>query len=291
MKKTIVLLFVCILMTGFSGCINIVANSNTASGFNIGQTIKGNGILKEKEIGKLDFTAIDAHGSIDVILSSSSDAPVTVSGDENLIDYVEVSVISGTLTVRNREGFSYSTKLGLKVIAPNNGKIEKIAVSGSSDLIAESALTGEKIYVTCKGSSDFKGDISTRKCELNMSGSSDYKGNLKVEDAKLVFSGSSDFIGALEAKYADISGSGSSDFKITGFAETCRIAMSGSSDFKGYDFTALKVDCFASGSSDIKITCSEEISVKAKGSSDVYYRGKAQVVSKSLSGSSDLYNK
>jgi hypothetical protein len=266
-------------------------NGNEGLNFRIGKTIAGNGIIKEKEIGKLDFTAIDSRGSVDITVSSSSNAPVIISGDENLIDIVEVSVINGTLTVRNKEGVSYSTKHGLKVIVPNNGKIEKIAVSGSSDLITESALTGEKLYVTCKGSSDFKGDINTRKCELNMSGSSDYKGNLKVEDAKLVFSGSSDFIGSLDAKYADISCSGSSDCKITGFAEECKISMSGSSDFKGYDFTALKADCHTSGSSDIQITCNEEISVKAKGSSDVYYRGKAEVVSKSLSGSSDLYNK
>jgi hypothetical protein len=67
--------------------------------------------------------------------------------------------------------------------------------------------------------------------------------------------------------------------------------MSGSSDFKGYDFIAKKCKSSASGSSDIRITCTEELSVNASGSSDVYYRGNAKVTSKHLSGSSDLYNK
>jgi hypothetical protein len=291
MKKVITLsLFACSLMFAFSNCINVTVG-NGSSSFGIGKTIVGNGVIKEKEIGKLDYTGIESKGSIDVIISRSSDLPVKISGDENLIDYVEVSVINGVLTVQTKDIVNYSTKHGLKVIVPNNGKIKKISVSGSSDLIAESVLTGEELHVTCRGSSDFKGDINVKKCELNMSGSSDFKGNLKVESTSLKFNGSSDFTGSIEAKYVDINCAGSSDCKITGSADDCKISMSGSSDFKGYDFTALKADCHASGSSDIKITCNGEISVRANGSSDIYYRGNAKVISKLLSGSSDLYNK
>ncbi|MDR3266984.1 MAG: DUF2807 domain-containing protein [Tannerella sp.] len=268
-QKIINVLLVYSFATMLTNCLNV---SVSANGSSEGKTIVGNGIIKEKEIGKLDFTGIDSRGSIDVIISSSSNVPVKVSGDENLIDYVNVSVVKGILTLRNKEGVSYSTKHGLKVTVPNNGKIKNILISGSSDLLAESTLTGEEFFVTCKGSSDFKGDINTQKCELNMSGSSD-------------------FIGNIEAKHVDINCSGSSDCKITGFAGDCKISMTGSSDFKGYGFTALKADCRASGSSDIQITCNEEISVNASGSSDVYYRGNAKVINKSLSGSSDLYNR
>jgi hypothetical protein len=270
-----------------AGCINVYVSGSGDWG---NKTIVGNGILREMEIGKPDFTGIDSQGSIDIIVGEPG-TPVKISGDENLIDYIEANVVNGILTVRHKEGVNCSTKHGLKVIAPNNGKIRNISLSGSSNLMSESALTGEELTVACRGSSDFSGDINTLKCELTFNGSSDFKGNLKAENARLTFSGSSDFNGSLEAGQAEIYCSGSSDCKITGFADACKISMLGSSDFKGYGFTALKADCRASGSSDIQITCREEISVNASGSSDIYYRGNARVVSKSLSGSSELYNK
>jgi hypothetical protein len=259
-------------MPAFSGCTINVTSENGRLSFKTGKAIVGNGVIKEKEIGKLDFTNIDSRGSVDITISSSHDTPIKVLGDENLIDYVEVRVINGTLTVRIKEGLNYMTKHGLKVIAPNNGKIKNISLSGASDLIAECALTGGEIAITCRGSSDFNGDLSAAKCKLNMSGSSD-------------------FIGSIKATSVSINCSGSSDCKITGYADDCKISMSGSSDFKGYGFTAMRADCNASGSSDIRITCNEEIKVNAGGSSDVYYRGNAKVTGRRLSGSSDLYNK
>jgi hypothetical protein len=235
-------------------------------------TIVGNGIIKEKEIRRFDFDAIDTRNAIDVVISKLEDIPVKVTGDENLIDYVEVTVVNGVLKVRQKEGINYSSKTGLKVIIPNNGKIKSIMASGSADIIAESVLTGENLSVTCSGSSDFKG-------------------NIKVQDATLKFNGSSDFKGSLEANNAEINCSGSSDCHISGFAENCKISMSGSSDFKGVDFKTNKAVCNSAGSSDIHITCNEELEAKASGSSDIYYYGNAKLVNKSTSGASKIHKK
>ena len=287
MKKGITLLLVCGWLAAFTSCINATVGNGAVS-FGMGKTIVGNGIFKEKEIGKLDFAEIESRGSIDVFISASSDMPVKVSGDENLIDYVEVKVENGVLKVQSKDGFNWTTKNPLKVIVPNNGKIRRIAASGSSDVTVESGLTANDFALNCKGSSDFKGDITAVNCDLNMSGSSDFKGNLKAEKLKLTFSGSSDYKGNIEATEVNIDCSGSSDCLASGFAEVAKISMSGSSDFKGYDFTAKRADCLASGSSDIQITCTDELSVRAGGSSDVYYKGDAKVVSVSTSGSSEL---
>jgi hypothetical protein len=288
-RKILNLLLVCSMAAVFAGCIHIHVSSSWESSTGV-----GNGAVREKEIGKLDFTGIDSQGGTDIVISDSGNgrgASVKVSGDGNLIDYVDVSVIDGILTVRNKEGINWSTRHGLKVIVPNNGKIQTILLSGSSDLTCESVLTGGELAVACRGNCDFSGGIDVRKCELTFSGSSDFKGSLKAESAGLTFRGSSDFSGSVEAGRVEIDCSGSSDCKITGFAEECRISVQGSSDFKGYGFTALKADCYASGSSEIQIACREEISANASGASDICYRGDARVISKSLSGSSNLYNK
>jgi hypothetical protein len=238
-----------------------------------GKRITGNGILKEKEWGKMDFNALDARGSIDVYISESSDMPVTVvSGDENLIDYVEIYEKDNVLNVHFKKGYRYFTKKDLKVIIPNNGKINKIHSSGSSNVHIKGCLVSDNLSITSRGSSDIKGNIKADYIELNCSGSSDFKGN--VEAIKLT-----------------VKCSGSSDCIINGNADVCDLSMNGSSDFKGYDFIVKKCNSSLSGTSDIQITCTEELSVKASGSSNVYYRGNAKVVSKYLSGLSDLHNK
>jgi hypothetical protein len=231
--------------------------------------LRGNGVFAEKERSVMEFNAVDTRGSIDVIVSDEENAPVIVSGDSNLIDDIETTVINGVLTIQFKHKAGYSTRLGLKVTVPNTGRINRISASGASNVTAQGSLYTDNMTISCSGSSDFKGSIHATTCEFNFKGSSNFKGSIEAESCK-------------------INCSGSSDCHINGKSNSCNIILSGSSNLKGYDFVVNKLDCNASGSSDIQITCNEELSVRASGSSHVYYRGNAQVISKHLSGSSSL---
>ena len=288
MRKTaLISVMICSIILNITACISVNSNDNS-----FGKKIKGNGIRKEQDRGKMEFTAIDTRGSIDVIISNTTDAPIKVSGDENLIEYVEAYVKDGVLNIHfNKEYNSFSTRIGLKVTVPNNGRINNIKASGSSDVTTEGTVVADNMSITCKGSSDFKGNIKAGKCEINCSGSSDFKGNVEAESCEIDCAGSSDFKGSIKATTCSIRCAGSSDCNISGNADVCEIKMSGSSDFNGYDFIVNKLTCSASGSSNIKVTCNEELSASARGSSDVYYRGSAKVISKDTSGSSDIINR
>lgn len=267
MKKTMFIsVMICVIAFSASGCVNMNFSSSK------GKRIIGNGVLKEQLRGQMDFNALDAGGSINVYISESSDMPVTISGDENLIDYVETYVKEDVLYVHFKEGYNYSSKKGLKVTIPNNGKIKRIHSSGVSDVHITGCLAADNMSITTSGSSDVKGNVKAGNVEVSCSGNSDFKG--KVEAVRLT-----------------VRCSGNSDCVISGSAEACDVSMSGSSDFKGYDFITKKCNASASGASDIRITCTEELSVKASGASDVYYRGNAKVVSKEVSGASNLRKK
>jgi hypothetical protein len=247
----------------FSSCLHVnVHNGNW-------EKIVGNGILKEQERDKMDFNALNTRGSINVCISESSDMPITVSGDENLIDYIETYVKDDVLHVHFKSGYGYSSKKNLKVTIPNNGKLKNIHASGSSDVHIKGCLIADDISITIRGSSDIKGDIKADKINIDCSGSSDYKG--RIEAVKFV-----------------ANCSGSSDCTVSGSADVCNLSLTGSSDFKGYDLIVKKCNSSTSGSSDIQITCTEELIVTASGSSDVYYRGDAKVTHARLSGSSNL---
>ena len=268
MKKiALISIMICGIILNITACINVNGNNGL-----FGKTIKGNGIHKEQERGKMEFNGIDARGSIDVFIADIDDAQIKVSGDENLIDDIETYVKDGILNIHFKNGLGYTSKKGLKVTVPNNGRINSIRASGSSDVTTEAVIVADNMNISCKGSSDFRGSIKAERCELT-------------------FSGSSDFRGSVEASTCIVKCSGSSDCVINGKADICDISASGSSDFKGFDFIVKKLNCNTSGSSDIQITCNEELSVRASGSSDVYYKGTANVVSAHTSGSSDLIKK
>jgi hypothetical protein len=263
-KIVFIFILICSVTFYFSSCLYVNIHDGTW------KKIVGNGVLKEQERNKMDFNALDTRGSISVYISESSDMPVTVSGDENLIDYIETCVKDEVLHVHFKNGYGYSSKKNLKVTIPNNGKLKNIHASASSNVYIKGRLVSDNMSITIRGSADLKGDI-------------------KADNIKMDCSGSSDFKGHIEAKTLVVNCSGSSDCIISGSADVCNLSMSGSSDFKGYDFIAKKCDGSASGSSDIWITCTEELSVRTSGSSDVYYRGHAKVTSARLFGSSNLH--
>ena len=262
MKTSAILsIIISITLMQMTSCINISKN-----------TIKGNGIYKEQDYGKMDFNAINVRGSFDVIIADAQDAPVKVSGDENLIDTLQVYVENGVLNVHFKKNTSYSSKIGLKVTVPNNGRIKEINTSGSSDIMTESTIVADNLSIIGKGSSTFNGNINANRCTFD-------------------FSGSSTFNGSVDAETIEIDCSGSTEFNISGKADACKISTAGSCDFKGYDLIVNKMDCKTAGSSNIQITCNEELRVNAAGSSNVYYRGDAKILEKHTAGSSNIYNR
>ena len=288
MKKTaLISIIICSMILNLTACINISADNGIFRG------IKGNGVSKELDRGKMEFTAIDVRGSVDVIISNNADATIKVTGDENLVEYVETYVKDGVLNVHlnNKEIKSFSSRIGLKVTVPNNGQINNIKASGSSDVKVEGTVIADNMNISCKGSSDFIGNVKAGKCKIDCGGSSDFKGSVEAENCEIYCTGSSDFKGSVETTTISIRCTGSSDCNISGKADVCEISMTGSSDFNGYDFTTNRLTCSTSGSSNIKVTCNEEFEARASGSSDIYYRGTPKVKSLHSSGSSDIKNK
>ena len=268
MKKiALIPIMICGIILNITACINVNGNNGL-----FGKNIKGNGIHKEQERGRMDFNGIDVRGSIDVIIADIDDTPIKVSGDENLIDNIETYVKDGVLNIHFKNGFGYSSKTGLKVVIPNNGRINSIKASGSSNITSEGVINADNISIACKGSSNFNGNIKAEKCEIDCTGSSSIKGNI-------------------EATICKIKCTGSSGCDISGKADVCEASVSGSSSLGGYDFIVNKLTCSASGASGIQVTCKEELSAKASGASHINYKGSAKVVSERASGASNITKK
>ncbi|MEP6700158.1 MAG: head GIN domain-containing protein, partial [Bacteroidota bacterium] len=175
-----------------------------------------------------NYHGISVSSAFDVYLTQSNEEAVAVSASETKHrDRIKVEVKDGILYI----GYDNDGKLGWssgnkKLKAYISFKqIDKLIVSGASDVFISGTLKADNLSINQSGASDLKGKLEVNKLTVDLSGAS--------------------------------------DITVTGTATQLSIEASGASDFKGYDLATDICEARASGASDIKITVNKELSAHA----------------------------
>ncbi len=230
--------------------------------------IDGNGVeaTELREYGR--FEQVDVSGgafeTVDVYVCDCN--KIRITGDENLLEYVETDVSGGRLEVDTSQRLRTDVPLVVEVYTST---LERVSASGSSD-IRVIDLSGGTLEVSTSGSSDVKLKGRLDRLEVSTSGSSDID------------------IVELEARELDVETSGSSDLDLRGEVEVFDVETSGSSDVRAKDLEAQRVTIRTSGSSDVTVCATESLDVSVSGSGDVDYYCDPATVSQSVSGSGDV---
>ncbi|MBL0740153.1 head GIN domain-containing protein [Chryseolinea lacunae] len=126
--------------------------------------------------------------------------------------------------------------------------------------------------------------------EVNFSGATVSKivGFESDEDLSLYLSGAS--VSQLSAGYRKVNLvlSGASTLNLFGLGDELKADVSGASVLSAFDFPIGKADVNVSGSSNAKITVSDELKATAGGASAILYRGSPVVVHADVSGASSV---
>jgi len=215
-----------------------------------GHRVKGNGHVttQSKPIG--DINGVELHNSFDVILIEGSPANVRIEAEENIIPYIELQVENGVLNIRTQDNVSLRTKKSVKiyVTAPSFSRIKN---TGSGDITSESRISNDsELRISGTGSGDIKLDVDAPEIDVNNTGS----GTIKLAGESKKFSG-------------DVTGSG---------------------DIRAMDLMAEEANAKVTGSGNIDLYSSVKVNASITGSGDIRYKGGAQVVSSSKTGSGDL---
>lgn len=252
--------------------LSVIALAATMSCIAQGR-IQGNGQTVERQRSVGTYKALSVRNGLDVEISGDLTGGIIVVADENLQEYVETKVEDGMLKITMKHGYRYRFNgKSPKVIVPNMGQLTAISVSGGSDVYTKNTtLQGDALSIACSGGSDFKGEI-----------------NVKTLD--MACSGGSDFNASVEAEQCDLAISGGSDGDLSGYANVCSVSVSGGSDFKAHRFVTKDCDLSVSGGSDVDVHCTERLSAKVRGGSDVIYTGDC-TVTMSVDKSSSLKKK
>ncbi len=194
--------------------------------------IKGSGNLTTQARPVSNFDRVSLSGSGKLILSQGEKESLTVTADDNIMQYIETEVRGGTLHLglnfpslsRISPSQAIRFTLTMKDIAgldvSGSGSIEaesidtdqlKIDVSGSGDVSLDS-LTAEKlkVYISGSGKVNLAGRGETTKQIVDISGSGQYQaGKLRSQTVEVTISGSGEAtVWAIDSLETQISGDG-----------------------------------------------------------------------------------
>lgn len=217
-----------------------------------GKTIKGNGnnVTIERNTG--DYDGVSVSGWFDVDLVSGNEGEITLTGEENLLEYIITEVKDGKLVIKTEKGVNLKTsnwKSGIHITVPVES-ISSVSMSGSGDIVG--------------------------------------KTKIKTDDFKTAMSGSGDITLDLDVQNISASMSGSGDITLSGDTTNFEATISGSGDIEAYDLEADNVDATISGSADIQVTANKSLKARVSGSGDISYRGNPEKVNTKTSGSGDI---
>ncbi|MDD5570782.1 MAG: DUF2807 domain-containing protein [Bacteroidales bacterium] len=167
---------------------------------------------------------------------------------------------------------------GIKIVADkiNFEAIKTVLKDGILKIYTDGELKGKTyILVTAK---EFKS--ITAKDVTTITGLS----LIKTEKIDLKSEGLGRITIDLEAAKANIYIDGAGGIVIKGKTETAEINSSGAGRFNGDDFEIQKCKISASGASNIKLNVVKELDAKVTGASNLKYKGKPELINKTISG-------
>ena len=198
------------------------------------------------------YHGVSVSGSIELFLTQGNEESIVISADDtNLRDKVITEVDDGILRIyleRNKNKIQIDWPNQKRIRAYVSVKdIDYLSSSGSGKLHIEGSIKTDKLKVDISGSGNLEGAVATKEFSLGISGSAD----------------------------ADLSGTaGKSEFHI-----------SGSGSIKSYDFSTEYCNASISGSGNVKVTVTKELSAHISGSGNVMIKGDGMIRDYSASGS------
>lgn len=217
-----------------------------------GKTIKGNGnnVTIERNTGDYDGVAVS--GWFDVDLVSGNEGEITLTGEENLLEYIITEVKDGKLVIKTEKGVNLKTsnwKSGIHITVPVES-ISSVSMSGSGDIVGKTKIKTDYFKTAMSGSGDITLDLDVQNISASMSGSG--------------------------------------DITLSGDTTNFEATISGSGDIEAYDLEADNVDATISGSADIQVTANKSLKARVSGSGDISYKGNPEKVNTKTSGSGDI---
>jgi len=231
----------------------------------------GNGISETEVRRVAKFNKIENYTSIDIIYKKADTTGLTITADENLLEYIITKTDNSTLEIRTTDIFDcldFRTNPTIVITSPD---LESIFSTGSGAFFADS--------------------ISGKTVNLNMSGSGILSaGNVNGNFLKVILSGSGDIkINNASSISSDVLLSGSGNIELKGQSETSDFKLSGSGKVHSEHWVLGSAGIIISGSGDIYTHVDNTLTALISGSGNIFLKGYPKIT-QTTSGSGRIIN-
>lgn len=214
-------------------------------------TIDGNGDVVTKTVAVSNFDGLAVSGNFEVTLVQGTTENITLKGESNLLEAIEVEVSGKSLKI---------APAAMTQLKPSKGKKIEITVPVKN-------LTS----IAMSGSGHLKSDKVWESSDLSLSLSGSGKIDLKVKVNTLKTS---------------VSGSGK--IYLSGTASTFKGSVSGSGRIEASALVAAEVKAAVSGSGQLSVHCDESLTAAVSGSGKIIYKGSPSKKDTKVSGSGKI---
>jgi hypothetical protein len=238
-------------------------------GAEVAGVVVGSSAQTTKTYALSGFTKIQVDHKFSVNVQRGSEPAVSVTVNENLVQYLKVEVKGDTLYLGLDPGKTYSlTGLTADVTLP---ELDAVTVGGASDAYVDGFTTQGPLALKVTGAS-----------KLSLAG-------MKAKDASFELSGGSGLGGDLTLT-GDLDGaaSGASEAVLTGAGRDVRLDVSGASVVSLKGFKARNTDVSVSGASHTSVYAAGSVDVQASGASTFVYYGPGKLGKTDVSGASQV---
>lgn len=228
-----IVLSVASLACGISGGRNININTNT-------DIIRGSGTIAEESRALKDFNGVNLSIFGELTIVNGDEAGVTISGDDNLLPYIETKVVNGVLYVQSTANTSLVPKSDFTYVVTVTQPVERLEVSGLGNIQSDNISTGD-FFMAVSGAGEIRiPELSAKTIKADISG----LGSIRIEK---------------------------------GNAERATVSISGSGQYQAADVECEFVNVNISGLGDAFVWVTDRLEANISGSGDVEYYGRPEI--------------
>ncbi len=235
-----------------------------------GGVVTGSGNPVTEEFNFSGFTRVEVGYAFEVEITQSASYSVSITADDNLFKYIQISKSGETLKIRLKTGSYISTTHRARITMP---KLYGLDLSGATQGAVVGFSSSEDFSVGLSGASSLAmANMSAGDITFDISGASRVSGDIAAGDARF-----------------DISGA--SRVELEGLAEDIVVSASGASHVELDDFPVHNADVNLSGASRATVNLDGRLDVNLSGASNLQYIGQPTMGSIDISGGSTISSK
>lgn len=173
-------------------------------------SVSGNGKSTTENRSVSGFTSVELDGSGELQIEQTGTESLSITADENLLQYLTSDVSGGRLRLGTKSGTNINGTVNYKLTVKN---LSEIGVQGSGSVNAK-GLTSDSMKIAVAGSGNITTAGTADRMEVAIEGSGHFQGdNFKSKDAKVEINGSGGATLAVSERLdATINGSGSVEY-------------------------------------------------------------------------------